>query len=99
MKGNEKDCICHKPKGKHTKNCDSYRLKNFMLKTSSIMQHNHTEEWEKELSENWDRICSNETTLKVFISQALQKQKEEINTLKGEICDLNEEIERLQVQS
>lgn len=42
------------------------------------MQHNHTEEWEKELSENWDKICSNETTLKVFISQALKKQKEEM---------------------
>lgn len=30
--GNEKDCICHKPKAKHTKNCDVFRLREFLKK-------------------------------------------------------------------
>lgn len=29
MKGNEKDCICDKPKGKHKKYCDAFRLSEF----------------------------------------------------------------------
>ncbi|MCR4308095.1 MAG: hypothetical protein NUV80_06060 [Candidatus Berkelbacteria bacterium] len=36
MKGNEQDCICHKPNGKHTKNCDAYRLSEFEKKIASI---------------------------------------------------------------
>ncbi len=30
MKGNEKDCICEKPEGKHRKHCDAYRLSEFI---------------------------------------------------------------------
>jgi hypothetical protein len=37
MKGNEKDCICEKPKGKHRKYCDAYRLSVFLIKASSIV--------------------------------------------------------------
>ena len=32
MKGNEKDCICEKPNGKHRKHCDAYRLSEFLKK-------------------------------------------------------------------
>jgi hypothetical protein len=32
MKGNERDCICEKPKGKHRKYCDAYRLSEFLKK-------------------------------------------------------------------
>jgi hypothetical protein len=32
MKGNEKDCICEKPKGKHRKYCDAFRLSEFFKK-------------------------------------------------------------------
>ena len=35
MKGNEQDCICHKPKGKHTKYCDAYRLSEFFKKCAA----------------------------------------------------------------
>jgi hypothetical protein len=38
MKGNEKDCICHKPKGKHTKNCDAYRLSQVLSKPLSTQE-------------------------------------------------------------
>jgi hypothetical protein len=30
LKGNEKDCICHKPNGRHTRYCDSFRLSEFL---------------------------------------------------------------------
>lgn len=40
MKGNEKDCICHKPKGKHTRPCDAYRLSEFLLKIAGIKFRN-----------------------------------------------------------
>lgn len=36
MKGNEQDCICEKPKEKHRKYCDAYRLAQFFIKVSSI---------------------------------------------------------------
>lgn len=36
MKGNEKDCICEKPKGKHKKYCDAYRLSVFLARCASI---------------------------------------------------------------
>lgn len=36
MKGNEKDCICAKEKGKHTKRCDAYRLSEFLIAAASI---------------------------------------------------------------
>lgn len=32
IKGNEKDCICEKPNGKHRKYCDAYRLSEFIKK-------------------------------------------------------------------
>ena len=32
IKGNDKDCICEKPKRKHRKNCDAYRLAEFFKK-------------------------------------------------------------------
>lgn len=30
IKGNEKDCICHKSKGKHQKHCDAFRMAEFI---------------------------------------------------------------------
>jgi hypothetical protein len=36
MKGNEQDCICEKPKGKHRKNCDAYRLGQFFIKATNL---------------------------------------------------------------
>lgn len=36
MRGNEKDCICEKPDGKHRKHCDEYRLSQFLLELSAI---------------------------------------------------------------
>lgn len=38
MKGNEKDCICHKPKNKHTKRCDAYRLSQFLIECSATKE-------------------------------------------------------------
>lgn len=35
MRGNEKDCICHKPKGKHTKRCDAYRLSEYLKRVAN----------------------------------------------------------------
>jgi len=37
MKGNDKDCICHKPKDKHTKRCDAYRLSEMFKKCTSVL--------------------------------------------------------------
>lgn len=37
MNGNDKDCICHKPKGKHTKQCDAFRLSEFLKKCASVI--------------------------------------------------------------
>lgn len=37
MKGNEKDCICAKDRGRHQKYCDAYRLSEFLIKTASII--------------------------------------------------------------
>ena len=28
--GNEQDCICHKPNGKHRNNCNAFRLSEFL---------------------------------------------------------------------
>ena len=36
MKGNEQSCICEKPKGKHRKSCDAYRLSEFLAKAGGI---------------------------------------------------------------
>ena len=36
MKGNEKDCICEKPKGKHRKHCQAYRLAEFLKKSAGM---------------------------------------------------------------
>ena len=36
MKGNEKDCICEKPKGKHRKYCDAFRLSEFLSRMGAI---------------------------------------------------------------
>ena len=36
MKGNEKDCICEKPNGKHKKYCDAFRLSEFLKKLASV---------------------------------------------------------------
>ncbi len=30
--GNDSDCICHKPDGKHTECCNAYRLSEFEKK-------------------------------------------------------------------
>jgi hypothetical protein len=35
LKGNEEDCICAKPKGKHEDFCDAYRLSKFFKKFAS----------------------------------------------------------------
>lgn len=41
MKGNEEDCICEKPKGKHTKHCDAYRFAEFLKKcAATVLQAN-----------------------------------------------------------
>jgi len=37
IKGNESDCICHKPKGKHTQSCDAYRLAGFVKKSAGAI--------------------------------------------------------------
>ena len=37
MKGNEKDCICEKPKGKHKKYCDAYRWSEFIKKVTGVL--------------------------------------------------------------
>ena len=38
MLGNERDCICAKPNGKHEEHCDAYRLSEFIKKCASIKQ-------------------------------------------------------------
>lgn len=37
MKGNEKDCICDEPDGKHRKHCDAYRLSEFLKQAAPIV--------------------------------------------------------------
>lgn len=37
MKGNEINCICHKPSGKHTKECDAFRLSEFLKKCAATL--------------------------------------------------------------
>jgi hypothetical protein len=36
MKGNEKDCICEKQKGKHRKYCDAFRFYQFIKKCNGV---------------------------------------------------------------
>lgn len=36
FRGNEKDCICDKPKRKHRKYCDAFRLSEFLKKCASV---------------------------------------------------------------
>ena len=36
LKGNEKDCICAKLKGKHTERCDAFRWSEFLKKAAAI---------------------------------------------------------------
>jgi hypothetical protein len=48
MKGNEKDCICDKRHGKHRKNCDAYRLGQFLGKAAAIDTSPHPFIQEKE---------------------------------------------------
>ena len=36
MKGNEDDCICHRPNGKHEQYCDAYRLAEMIKKISAV---------------------------------------------------------------
>jgi len=40
MKGNERDCICAKPNGEHTRRCDAYRLSEFFKKCASVLLTN-----------------------------------------------------------
>ena len=40
LRGNEKDCICEKPKGKHRKHCDAYRLQQFLIYAARIKNEN-----------------------------------------------------------
>jgi len=46
IRGNEEDCICHKPNEKHTERCDAYRLSEFFKKCASVMlkRPKHTKE-------------------------------------------------------
>ena len=37
MLGNDSDCICHKPNGRHEGFCDAYRLSEFEKKAASII--------------------------------------------------------------
>lgn len=36
MLGNDEDCICAKPNGKHEEYCDAYRLSEFLKKCASV---------------------------------------------------------------
>jgi hypothetical protein len=36
FKGNEQDCICDKPHGKHREYCDAYRLSEFLKKINMV---------------------------------------------------------------
>lgn len=36
MLGNEKDCICDKPNGKHLEHCDAFRLSEFLKDCAAI---------------------------------------------------------------
>ena len=42
IKGNEQDCICEKPNGKHRKHCDAYRLSQFNIYLASILDDKNT---------------------------------------------------------
>jgi hypothetical protein len=42
MKGNEKDCICAKSNGKHTKRCDAYRLSKFLIEFAAVVREKPT---------------------------------------------------------
>lgn len=35
--GNEKDCICEKPKGVHRRYCNAYRLSEFLIRASAVL--------------------------------------------------------------
>ena len=37
MLGNERDCLCAKPKGKHEEYCDAYRWSEFSKKAVGIL--------------------------------------------------------------
>lgn len=37
MRGNEKDCICAKPDGKHEEYCDAFRLSEFLKKAVGVL--------------------------------------------------------------
>ena len=37
MRGNEKDCICERPNGKHREFCDAYRLAQFEIYIASAL--------------------------------------------------------------
>ena len=37
-RGNEKNCICHKPKDKHTKLCDNFRLSEFLIRAAGTIK-------------------------------------------------------------
>lgn len=39
IKGNEQDCICEKPKGKHRKFCNAYRMSEFFKKCSAVLKN------------------------------------------------------------
>lgn len=67
FKGNESSCICEKPKGRHKKHCDAYRLSEFLLKASLPMQNN-TPQLPAELEKRFDEQFAH---LSVLIDQAL----------------------------
>lgn len=47
FKGNNQDCICHKPNNKHTKQCDAYRLSEFQKKMAGVI-FTGCEDWRDE---------------------------------------------------
>jgi hypothetical protein len=43
MKGNEEDCICHKPDEKHVEYCDAYKLSEMLKRMAAIEWQNKEE--------------------------------------------------------
>ena len=89
MKGNEQDCICAKPNGKHSKRCDAYRLSEFGIKMASItIKTMDKENWEKQLDEKFfggydregDIMCESSQIsreeLYLLIKNAIQQVKD-----------------------
>jgi hypothetical protein len=74
----------------HKNNCKVF---NYPVEECSCGETNK-EDWEVEFDEQFLGE-TNYLIFKDFIKSLLSRQEAYINSLKGEICDLNDEIERL----